>query len=109
MLLNANSRGDKIFQRGTIYQKILFWGSKNFNKIEINYPGGLNISIYLDRGELKMGVHFSVTGPYYSLLCIPSFLAYIYLLCFKLLTHACRGDGGSQTSELILNCLLLVA
>ena len=32
---------------------------KNFNKIEINYPGGPNISIYLDRGELKMGVHFS--------------------------------------------------
>ena len=58
MLLNANSKGDKIFQRGPSIQKILFWGSKNFNKLEINYLGGPNISIYLDQGELKMGIYF---------------------------------------------------
>ena len=45
--------GDKIFQ---IFQKFLFPGSKYSSKIEINYPGGPNISIYL---ELKIGVQFS--------------------------------------------------
>ena len=48
-------RGIKYFKGAQIYQKILFRGSKDFNKIEINYPGGPNISIYLDQGELKMG------------------------------------------------------
>ena len=56
-------RGDKIFQRGQIYQKFCSGGSKNFNKIEINYPGGPNILIYLDRGELKMGVQFLHDTP----------------------------------------------
>ena len=40
-VLNANSRGDKIFQGDQIYQKIC--------------SGGPNILIYLDLGELKMG------------------------------------------------------
>ena len=38
-VLHANSRGIKYFKGAQMYQKILFRESKNFNKIEINYPG----------------------------------------------------------------------
>ena len=62
-MLNANSKGDKIFQRGPNISENFVPGVQNFNKIEINYPGGPNILIYLDRGELKWGVHFSRDRP----------------------------------------------
>ena len=40
-VLNTNSKGDKIFQRGPNISENLFRGpgSKNFSKIEIHYPG----------------------------------------------------------------------
>ena len=52
LLSNENIGGIKYFKE---VQKFLFGGSKYFNKIEINNPGGPNISRYLDRGELKIG------------------------------------------------------
>ena len=42
---SAPDMGDKIFQGGPEY---LFRGSKYFSQIEINYPEGPNISIFLD-------------------------------------------------------------
>ena len=57
-VLGAKSWGIKYFKGAQIYQKFLFWGSKNFNKIEINYPG-VQIFRYIWTGGLKMGVHFS--------------------------------------------------
>ena len=48
-------RGDKIFQGGPNNSEILVLGSKNFSKIEIYYPEGPNISIYLDWVELNNG------------------------------------------------------
>ena len=40
--------------QGVIYQKHLLWGSKSFNKIEINY---LEVQIF-GLGETKNGVQF---------------------------------------------------
>ena len=57
-MLNANSRGDKYFKGVQIYQKVLFWGSKYFNKTEINYLG-VQIFQYIWTGGAKNGVHLS--------------------------------------------------
>ena len=88
-MLNANSSGDKIFQRGpNISEGFVPGGSKNFNKIEIKYPG-VQIFRYIWIGETKNGVHFLCDRPSAALAkwpCEPSYVAIsrtwgLYLCC----------------------------
>ena len=57
--------GIKYFKGAQIYQKFLFRVSKSFNKIELNYPGGPNISIYRTEGNFGGGkiwrIHYKNT------------------------------------------------
>ena len=62
-VLNANLKGDKIFQRGPNISENVFRGSKNFNKIEINYPGSKYFDIFGPGGTKNGGSTFHVTGP----------------------------------------------
>ena len=56
-VLNANSRADKIFQRGPNISEIFGPGCPN---ISTNYPGDPNISINLRPGSTENG------GPLFS-------------------------------------------
>ena len=61
-VLNANSKGDKIFQKSPNISENLFRGVQNFNKIEINNRG-VQIFQYIWTGGTKNGGStFRVTG-----------------------------------------------